>query len=104
MKNAASIIKEKLRDKKSTKKTKKDKKVSVTEQSDSNPVVKKYLESIKKSRTSEKIQLNDQQVLGLGFSLEQNLDLIDKNIKLENNKATEEKPKTPRNQTHICYL
>ena len=96
MKNATDIIKEKLKDKKGTKKMKKDKKVSVSKQSDSNLVIKKYLELIKKSKTSEKIQLNDQQVLSLGFSLKQNLDLIDKNIKLENNKTTEKKPKTPR--------
>ena len=60
MKNATNIIKKKLKDKKDTKKMKKDKKILVFEKSDSNLVVKKYLELIKKSKTSEKIQLNDQ--------------------------------------------
>ena len=69
----AEIIKENLRDKKSTKvKTAKiqPKKPKI------NSIEEKYIDSIKKSQPKGKIQLNEQQVLGLGFSLELNLDLI----------------------------
>ena len=74
---AAEIIKENLRDKKSTKvKTAKLQPSKSQKKPKINSIEEKYIESIKKSQPESKIQLNEQQVLGLGFSLEQNLDLI----------------------------
>eukprot|EP01080_Neovahlkampfia_damariscottae_P012914 gene12914-7425_t len=72
--DAAEILKEKFRNKKSAKKSSQ---TSVkTPKPKINQIEEKYIESIKKSKPKGKIQLNEQQVLGLGFLLEQNLDLI----------------------------
>eukprot|EP01080_Neovahlkampfia_damariscottae_P001094 gene1094-10611_t len=86
--DAAEIIKENLRDKKSAKKSSQISKLVKTPKPKINQIEEKYIESIKKSKPKGKIQLNEQQVLGLGFSLEQNLDLI-KNSDIGLTPATE---------------